>query len=346
MLSLIICSRNKTTDPRLLKNIQSTIGTEYEIVHIDNSEGKYGICSAYNEGVKRSKGDVLCFMHEDIIYHNEGWGKSVEKILSNPQIGILGVAGSQIVLDKMDWRMYEIVHNPTYLIQGNTSIEPNPMYFILHKGDYVKRPLVNGPMQVATVDGVWMCMRKELFRFIRFDDKHFRGFHLYDSDICMQVNMRKLDIVITDKIILEHRSIGSYSDSFCDALLIFGKKWSSSLPVMIGAKLDENEICCVQTLAKHELDKHVTLEKKKSEIRELLDKEKKKIRHRNFTQEECKIMDESAYVCRKGFVKDKNIKFTEVKKMIYDYWKLPFAKHKVKLLWKYFWYRICIGVFK
>ena len=52
--------------PDFVKNIANTIGTEYELVHIDNSDPKYSIYEAYNEGVKLSKYDNLCFLHEDV----------------------------------------------------------------------------------------------------------------------------------------------------------------------------------------------------------------------------------------------------------------------------------------
>ena len=333
-------------DKRLDENIRQTIGAEYEIVLVDNSEGKYGICGAYNEGVRRSKGDILCFMHEDVIYHSEGWGRFVEEVMSNSQIGILGVAGSQTILNQVDWRIHEIVHNPTYLIQGNTSLEPNPVYYILHRGDYAKKALENGLMQVAIVDGFWMCMRREIFSFVHFDDKNFSEFHLYDSDICMQVNMRGMDVVITDRIIIEHKSIGSFSDSFKNGLMIFFRKWELHLPIMKGITLSAGDISQAQAQAKLKLENHVKLEKQKSEIRDLIDKEKKGISHREFTYEELKIMDNSAYVCRKGFIKDKDINAKDVKKMICDYWHLPFAEHKIKLLWKYFWYRVCLGIWR
>ena len=83
MLSLIICSRTPKISEELEKNIADTIGCEYELVVIDNSLNKYSIFSAYNEGVKRSIGDILCFMHEDILYKTINWGQQVELICEN-----------------------------------------------------------------------------------------------------------------------------------------------------------------------------------------------------------------------------------------------------------------------
>ena len=81
MLSLIICSRTPKISNKLEKNIAETIGCEYELVVIDNSQNKYSIFSAYNEGVKRARGSVLCFMHDDIIYKTANWGGKWRKCL-------------------------------------------------------------------------------------------------------------------------------------------------------------------------------------------------------------------------------------------------------------------------
>lgn len=78
MISLIICSRTPTISEELSTNIAETIGCEYELVVIDNSKNEFSIFSAYNEGVKRSNGDVLCFMHDDILFRTLNWGASRE----------------------------------------------------------------------------------------------------------------------------------------------------------------------------------------------------------------------------------------------------------------------------
>ena len=62
MISIIICSRKANVPKELKENIASTIGCEYELCVIDNSRNEYNIFSAYNEGIRRAKGDILCFM--------------------------------------------------------------------------------------------------------------------------------------------------------------------------------------------------------------------------------------------------------------------------------------------
>ena len=55
MISIIICNRAHPINLSLQRNIQDTVGVEYEIVAIDNSRGNYNIFQAYNEGVRRAK---------------------------------------------------------------------------------------------------------------------------------------------------------------------------------------------------------------------------------------------------------------------------------------------------
>ena len=83
MISIIICSRKADISQGLKDNIAATIGCEYELCVIDNSHNEYNIFTAYNEGVSRAKGDILCFMHEDVKYISNGWGEKVYKSIQN-----------------------------------------------------------------------------------------------------------------------------------------------------------------------------------------------------------------------------------------------------------------------
>ena len=94
MLSIIVCSRSSQLPYYFLQNISETIGADYEIVAIDNSSKTYSIFSAYNEGVRRSIGEYLCFVHEDVTFCTNEWGKIVSGKLSDQTIGIIGVVGS------------------------------------------------------------------------------------------------------------------------------------------------------------------------------------------------------------------------------------------------------------
>ena len=80
MISIIICSRNLGIDPKLSTNITSTIGCEYELIVIDNSQNKYSIFQAYNIGIEKSTSEIICFVHEDVLFHSKDWGKKLIEI--------------------------------------------------------------------------------------------------------------------------------------------------------------------------------------------------------------------------------------------------------------------------
>ena len=94
MISIVICSANKEELGQVSENIRNTVGVVHEIIAIDNRTAGRGICEVYNEGARRARFDILCFMHEDIEMRTAGWGAKVLDIFNqNPQLGLLGIAG-------------------------------------------------------------------------------------------------------------------------------------------------------------------------------------------------------------------------------------------------------------
>ena len=334
MLSLIICSKFPALEKDLLQNIEDTIGIPFEIVNIDNSQGKYNIFEAYNLGVERAKGEYLCFMHEDIVFHSKNWGKVVENYLSQDFVGALGVAGGNIVLDQLDWRFYGF--HKVYLIQGIYTEEESPCYSIAYYPPMAK----NEPIcQVAAIDGVWMCFRKDIFKEIRFDDQNFHDFHLYDSDISMQVNKTGRGIFLTQDVLLEHKSYGTFTSSYKDSLAIFFKKWEKDLPMMKGAIIAKEDINAALVSAQKAFVERLEQDAKLVELRKVIRAKKTGEKCRDYTPEEMELMDKSSYDFRLRIIKDKNIPRAVVKEKIKEYANAPYARKTRKLIMKYFWYR-------
>lgn len=237
MISCIICSRSADIPQELKENINATIGCDYELVVIDNSANKYSIFSAYNEGVRRAKGDILCFMHEDVLFHSQDWGTCVEDFFHrrNGDAGLLGVVGGQFIPKTVaywgdggcDWGT---------IIQGNLTSQGQ--YVAEKRGNSFK----GSELEVAAVDGQWFCIPKFLFDTIKFDEKYYSGFHSYDMDICMQLLKNKRQCFITNKILIEHKSGGSDDADFLYWNEMFYEKWKDFLPIQRGVSLSEEEI--------------------------------------------------------------------------------------------------------
>ncbi|MEI7503425.1 MAG: glycosyltransferase [Paludibacter sp.] len=232
MLSIIVCSRNKILLTEFTDNIKKTVGTDYELIHIDNSENKYSIYSAYNLGISKSKYPYLCLVHEDVLFHSTNWGKNVIAHLQDPTTGILGLAGGDFVTNiPASWAT---LISPSLNIIQTDAKGRKPTKHLLEPEDYKlsKRSTI-------TLDGVFLCMRQELMQVIHFDE-NLKGFHGYDYDISLQSTVAGYVNYVIYDIKLEHFSRGKTDVVYFRNLIRIFKKFEKSLP-LVGANITDNE---------------------------------------------------------------------------------------------------------
>ena len=337
MISIIICSKQPVLDERLSENIRNTIGTDYEVVLIDNSKGQYNIFQAYNRGVELAKGEYLCFMHEDVFFYSRNWGPIVEKHLKNEDIGALGVAGGFVVLNHQDWRFYHLGNS--YVRQGYYTIEEHPHYYVTRIPNWANRwPLC----QIAVVDGVWMCMRKELFKEIRFDDQTFHSFHMYDTDICFQIHHIGKGVYLTTDVLLEHFSEGCFTDEYLEGLQAFLHKWKDSLPLIRGIVPSPEELEEAEKWGEKVFRERLARDNRVAAIRKNYAAKAQGKPYREFTKEEKRLIEESAYEYRRRCIKDKALSNKECWKCIREYLAIPWAHGKMNILHKFLWHRLIL----
>lgn len=237
MISIIVCSRREHDFRKLKSNIEKTIGSHFEIIRINNTNNQYNIFQAYNEGVRRSKGDILCFCHEDIFFHSANWGKNVLRHFQDEKLGAIGVAGCS-ALPKVPapwWNSGSLNQQLKNIIQHyNNSSDSN----IKNQNGISISKDYNNPgnlkiQPVVAVDGVWFCIRKELFKIISFDEKTYPGFHFYDIDICLQVltSFHSVKVAVVYDVLIEHLSQGTLNKDWVLALIAFNQKWLEKKPI-------------------------------------------------------------------------------------------------------------------
>ena len=236
MISIIICSRKANIPKELKENIASTIGCEYELCVIDNSRNEYNIFSAYNEGIRRAKGDILCFMHEDVLFHSENFGKILEQIYLQKDIGAVGIVGAQYMTKVSSAAWWESSPASGCIIQGQT--DSNGIY----KAHLESDGKVEKITDVVVLDGCFITIRANLFKKIKWDDDTFDSFHMYDMDICMQIIHEGYRVCITPDILIEHKSLGTLNPSYYESLRTFKEKWQKQLPIYRGLTLNAKDI--------------------------------------------------------------------------------------------------------
>lgn len=224
MISIIVCSTNLQTTAALQQNVEEKIGVPFEIIFLDNSKNKYSIFSAYNEGVSRSKYDILCFMHEDVLIHTMDWGHTLMHHLRLPSVGIIGVCGcTTLARIPSPWSLHE---HYKYLLQST----PTRNKHQLLQSGFDKSPDLK---QVLVVDGVFMAAKKLLFEKIQFDENTFSGYHAYDIDICLQAHTAGFKNFAINDILIEHFSIGYHNKGWVINAMALSDKWKDTLPLSL-----------------------------------------------------------------------------------------------------------------
>lgn len=222
-LSIIICSHNGQLSTEFQRNLEDTVGCSFEIILINNSRNQHSIFEAYNIGIQKSTAPFIAFLHDDIFFHSQDWGKKLIEIFkTDPNLGLLGVAGSRIrsKVPAAWWENaeYHLVINIKQYDgrSGGSKLQYNGFRKNLE--------------EVKTIDGVFMGLRK--IEGVRFDET-VPGFHNYDFNLCMEVLKRNFSIGVTREILIEHFSKGRIDASWVRSAHQVNKKYRHLLPVQV-----------------------------------------------------------------------------------------------------------------
>jgi len=228
MISIIVSTHKPNLFKQFSENLNNTIGIEYELIAIENP-AQYSICKAYNLGIEKAKYPFLCFVHEDVIFKTQDWGKRLLSLMeADTSIGLIGVAGSKF--------------KSSYPLSGwgqGPSLNKYKRGHIFHQIKDETESYLNFDInstnkeieEVICLDGVFLFSKKEVFKNCHFDDKILTDFHGYDADISLQVFFHNYKVMVDRRIELIHFSGGNYSAEYTVANKKIWKKWIFKLPV-------------------------------------------------------------------------------------------------------------------
>jgi hypothetical protein len=168
-----------------------------ELIAVDNAGNRYSAPQALNLGAARARGEVLVFLHQDVLLP-EGWfDRLADQIRTVEQYfgswGVLGVFGVSL----WGW-MVGHVQDP-----------------------HGHRKWGRLPCRVQSLDEVCLMIRRD--SGLRFDEE-LGGFHFYGADLCLQAQQRGTHCYAVDAC-LQHLSGGRVDGPFWEVARRFEAKW-------------------------------------------------------------------------------------------------------------------------
>jgi Glycosyltransferase like family len=237
MISIIVCSRSALRFNEFAREIDSTIGVPYQMIRIDNSGSRYGLCEAYNAGKLQAIHPIVCFIHEDLFFHTESWGKILARVLIDNTIGLVGLMGI------------------CYLgLFPDVLVDPRECEGQILQGDKPGWPRITAARfgvadisDVVAIDGCFMAGRKEVIDQFNFSDDLLKHFHGYDCDYSLQV-YQQYRIVVSRNLWARHMSSGNFDEHYFSAYRQLRQKWKKHLPVYL-SKYSKRDIQGIQLRA-------------------------------------------------------------------------------------------------
>lgn len=189
----VICCYNKVNEYVNMCDSLCTQDIEHEIIGIDNTNNKFSsAASALNYGADKANGEILVFLHQDILFDKTNSLRTlVDKLQNYDNDCIVGIYGA---------------------IQKND---------ILQSGNYTK---------CDTLDECCIGMKKSTWQKLNFNEKLCDGWHLYVVELCLRAQKDEVDIVYINNCHIRHLSNGvvdeSYMKTFKKLLIEYkNKKW-------------------------------------------------------------------------------------------------------------------------
>ena len=235
MISIIISTHKPNLLNKISDNISQTIGVEYEIIPIVNHR-KYSLCEAYNLGAQKAKYPFLCFVHEDVIFLKNNWGKRLVSVInSDSSIGLVGVVGTKFMstYPNAGWGTGPYLKN---MYRGKIFLDDNLSY-----RDFDPRSIKTDIEDVVSLDGLFLFTTKEIYNIVSFDEKLLTGFHGYDTDFSLSIFLNGFRVITDRGLEVIHYSPGNYDKEYASANKKIKKKWKGKLPVA-SSDLNQNQL--------------------------------------------------------------------------------------------------------
>lgn len=176
MISVICCYNNLEQFNSMKLSLKNNIDADYELIEVNNVNNDFkSAASALNYGASVSQGDILLFVHQDILFNDQNCLKNIAEILPNDCIlGLFGAAYPKCKYEASDLKFSN-----------------------LH--------------QVDTVDECFFAMKREVWDHLKFNEDICNGWHLYAVEMCLRAQDNNIKVG-SCALGVKHLSIGNVDD--------------------------------------------------------------------------------------------------------------------------------------
>ena len=218
---LTVVFSTRKLDEKFIEHIKNTAKYPHlEILSYENN-GEKSLVEIYNDALAKAKNDIIVFCHDDITIETTNWvNKIVKHFTKNPEYGVIGIAGTNKLIDGCWWSIKKAMHGIVNHTDGKkkwtSKYSPN-------QNNLVKEMIV--------LDGLFFAVDRTKIKH-NFDDD-FDGFHFYELPFCLLNHMAGVKIGLVTDILITHQSVGQTNDKWEENKWMFERKFKSILPIRV-----------------------------------------------------------------------------------------------------------------
>jgi len=197
LLSVVMCTVDRRRAERAVASYAAALApVAHEIVVVDAPSS---LGAGYAEGLRRSRGDVVVFAHDDTEIVVEGFEPRLRAHLG--RCDVVGIAGATDV------------RGPAWAQAGHPFLHGAVGYAT---GDRFEAHVysTSGPLvlDAKVLDGVLIAMRRGVASQVGWEASAWAGFHGYDIDFCLRARKAGLRLGVAADLGVLHHSSGAFDE--------------------------------------------------------------------------------------------------------------------------------------
>ena len=236
-ISVVICSIRPERFERVHAGYAERLaGVEHEIIGVHDARS---LCEGYNRGMRRARGDVLVFSHDDLELACPDFAARLLRHLD--QFDVVGVAGATRAVAG-SWLQAGWPH-----IHGQVGMPGSAPGRVSVTAYQLQGSATPG---AQALDGVLVAASREAAQRTGWDEATFDGWHFYDADFVYSAWRSGVRTAIAHDLLVVHDSHGSFGEDWMRYREKFRRKHHATLPQETPA--GQPELCSVEAASHDE----------------------------------------------------------------------------------------------